>query len=56
MTKELDTEQVRDLCFNGFTREHAAAAVAESHGEPREGVYADALLAALAGEVLEGES
>lgn len=38
----LDTEQVLDLMHNGFTREGAAMAVAESHGEGEE--YVQALL------------
>ena len=42
--QELDTEQVLDLIHNGFTPEHAAEAVAESHGEPRDGKYAQMLL------------
>lgn len=48
-----DIEQVRDLVFNGFTREHAAAAVAESQGKGEE--YARGLLNALVDEMLEGE-
>lgn len=39
----LDTDQVLDLMFNGFTREGACMAVAESHGQGME--YAEALLA-----------
>lgn len=51
---DLDTAQVRDLVYNGFTREGAAQAVAESHGEGED--YADRLILALRGEPLEGES
>ena len=53
---DLDTEQVKELVFNGFGRESAAAAVAESHGYYREGKYADDLLNALRGQRLDGES
>lgn len=48
--QDLDIDQALELVFNGFTPEHAAAAVAESHGEPRDGEYAEALLAAIDGE------
>jgi hypothetical protein len=54
ITTEIDTDQVRDLVFNGFTREGAAIAVAESHGEDE--TYVEALLDALRGQRLEGES
>jgi hypothetical protein len=40
---ELDTEQVLELIENGFTREGAATAVAESHEQGQD--YIDALLA-----------
>jgi hypothetical protein len=42
---DLDIEQVLDLIFNGFTREGACAAVAESHGHDPWGAYTEALLA-----------
>lgn len=48
LASDLDTEQVRDLVFNGFTVRHAVDAVTESHGEDR--AYAEALLAAILGE------
>lgn len=44
---------MRDLVFNGFTREHAAAAVVESQGKGDE--YARGLPNALAVEMLESE-
>lgn len=40
---ELDIEQTLELIGNGFTREGAAMAVAESHGEGQ--AYVEALLA-----------
>jgi len=43
MSYYLDIEQVLDLRHNGFSREGAAMAVAESHGEGEE--YVHALLA-----------
>lgn len=49
----LDTEQVKDLVYNGFTRFEAARAVAESHGQDES--YVTRLLDDLAGQTLEGE-
>jgi hypothetical protein len=46
MKELLDTVQVLDLMYNGFSRESAARAVAESHGYPEwESPYMTALLA-----------
>lgn len=51
----LDLEQVKELIFNGFTREHACEAVAESHGHPRNGLYMNEMLSELPNEALPGE-
>lgn len=42
MSSELDVDQVLELMMNGFTREGACIAVAESHNEGEE--YVERLL------------
>lgn len=49
MTDELDTDQVLELMLNGFDHLWACAAVAESHGQPRDGDYFRQLYAATDG-------